>query len=79
MGIDIDLSFYLLSILNAGSAFGRVIPGLIADRYGALETIIICTLTSALLGYTWSAVHSLAGLVVISIIYGFTSGAVVSL
>lgn len=78
-GIGIDMSVYLLSILNAGSVFGRVIPGLIADRYGALETIIVCTMISALLGYAWLAVQSLAGLVVISVIYGFTSGAVVSL
>jgi MFS family permease len=79
VGVGIDMSFYLLSILNAGSAFGRAIPGLLADKYGSLEILIGCTLSSALLAYAWLAVHNLAGLIVIAIFYGFTSGAVVSI
>ena len=34
VGIDNNFAPYLVSISNAGSAFGRVIAGLLADRLG---------------------------------------------
>ncbi|KAH8697913.1 major facilitator superfamily domain-containing protein [Talaromyces proteolyticus] len=74
-----DMSFYLLSIMNAASAFGRIIPGLLADRLGSVPVMAACTLASAVLIYAWIAINSLAGLIVFSILYGFVSGAVVSL
>jgi MFS family permease len=77
--IDTDMSFYLLAILNAASVFGRIIPGFMADSFGSLNTIIGFTVGSAVIGYAWIGVHSLAGLVVVAMIYGFLSGAVVSL
>jgi hypothetical protein len=33
-GIDSDLSYYMIPILNVGSSLGRVIPGLLADKIG---------------------------------------------
>ena len=77
--VNNDLSFYMLPILNAASVFGRIIPGLLADRYGSLEMIAVCTLASAIIGYVGVIIKSLPGLIVLSIIYGFLSGAVVSL
>ena len=77
--VNEDLSFYMLPILNAASVFGRIIPGLLADKYGSLELIVVCTLASALMGYIGIVIKSLGGLIVYSIIYGFLSGAVVSL
>ncbi|KAJ5888461.1 hypothetical protein N7495_008502 [Penicillium taxi] len=77
--LDTDLSFYLLSVLNAASTFGRVIPGFLADRYGNLETIIVLTIISAVFAYAWTGISSLGGFVCFSIIYGFTSGAAASL
>ena len=79
INLDIDLSFYLLSVLNAASAFGRIIPGILADRYGVVETITVFTLITAIFGYAWVGISSLAGFVCFAIVYGFTSGAVVSL
>jgi MFS family permease len=73
-----DMSFYILSMLNAGSAFGRVIPGQLADLFGAMEVLIACTLTSAIFAYGWIGIHSLGGSIAFAIIYGFVSGAVVS-
>jgi MFS family permease len=78
-GIDEDMSFYLLAILNGTSFFGRVIPGLLADRFGSLEGMIICTLVISAFAYAWIAIQNLAGLVVFATIYGFFSGAAVSL
>lgn len=74
-----DLSFYLLAILNGASAFGRIIPGILADRLGALETMITCTVAAAVFAYVEIAIDSLGGLIVFAIFYGFLSGAVVSL
>jgi MFS family permease len=77
--VEPDLSFYMLPILNAASVFGRIIPGILADRYGSLELIIFCTLASSIIGYIGVVIKSLTSLVIFSVIYGFLSGAVVSL
>lgn len=79
IGVTEDLSFYLLAILNGSSVFGRIIPGLLADRFGSLEIMTVCTLICALLSYALIAIHSLAGIVVFCILYGFSSGAILSL
>jgi hypothetical protein len=34
VGVDADFSFYLISIANAASGFGRLFAGVIADRLG---------------------------------------------
>jgi MFS family permease len=77
--VDTDMSFYLLSILNAASVFGRIIPGFIADRVGALNAVTVVTVLAATFAYAWIAIDTLAGLIVFAIIYGFLSGSVVSL
>ncbi|ATY66732.1 MFS monocarboxylate transporter [Cordyceps militaris] len=77
--LDGDMSFYLLSVLNAASLAGRIIPGLLADKFGSLEVLIVTSLLSSLLVYCWLVIHNLAGIVVFCIFYGFLSGAVVSL
>lgn len=74
-----DLSFYLLAVLNGASGFGRILPGLLADRFGALEMIVIFTVASAIFAYIGVVINSLGGLTVFAIFYGFVSGAVVSL
>ena len=77
--IDQNLSFYLLAVLNSSSIFGRIIPGLLADRFGSLESMIVCTLCSSILAYTGIVINTEVGLIVFAIFYGFLSGAVVSL
>lgn len=36
-GLSSDFSFYLVSITNASSGFGRISGGLLADRFGMLQ------------------------------------------
>ena len=79
LAVDEDLSFYLLSVLNAASVFGRIIPGLLADKLGSLEVLTGTALAAAIIAYAWMAVKNIAGLVLFCIFYGFFSGAVVSL
>lgn len=73
------LAFYMFSVLNFASVFGRVLPGLIADRLGSLNIMIPFLLLTAILGFAWNSVKNLAGLIVICVLYGFFSGACVSL
>lgn len=70
---------YLVPILNACTIPGRIIPSLIADRVGVLDTfIVVCSLCSACIFY-WISVSNLQGNVAFAVIYGFFSGSVVSL
>ncbi|KAI0022299.1 major facilitator superfamily transporter [Xylariomycetidae sp. FL0641] len=78
-GISSSTAFYLISAINAASFFGRVIPGYLADKYGHFNLCAASIAAAGIIGFTWSTAHSLAGLIVWSIAYGFSSGAVVSL
>ncbi|KAH8906314.1 MFS general substrate transporter [Coniochaeta sp. PMI_546] len=76
---DAAFAPYLVTFLNVGSVFGRVIPGAAADRYGALNTTIFCTLASAVLAFGWIGCADLGGLTVFALLYGAFSGGVVGL
>lgn len=41
-GLEANLSFYSLAIMNAASVFGRVLPNWAADRWGKLEVFVPC-------------------------------------
>ncbi|KAJ4297310.1 hypothetical protein N0V88_004228 [Collariella sp. IMI 366227] len=70
---------YLVTLLNAGSIPGRIIPNALADRYGSLNLMLVCTFSSAVLVFGWLGIQNLAGAVVYVLLYGAFSGGVVSL
>ncbi len=74
-----ELTPYLVTLLNAGSVFGRIVPNAIADRWGSVNMIILCAASSAILAFGWLGIHNLPGLIVFSLLYGLFSGGVVSL
>ncbi|RHZ65225.1 hypothetical protein CDV55_102676 [Aspergillus turcosus] len=78
-GFSADLSFYTISIINGASLFGRIIPGILADGYGRFNCCILATLFSGVIALCWTTATSVAGLVVWSAAYGFSSGAILSL
>ncbi|KAL2816053.1 major facilitator superfamily domain-containing protein [Aspergillus cavernicola] len=78
-GFSEDLSFYTVSIINGASMFGRILPGIIADKYGRYNCCIIFTFLSGVIALCWTKATSVAGLVIWCIAYGFTSGAILSL
>ncbi|KUI65771.1 Riboflavin transporter MCH5 [Cytospora mali] len=78
-GVSSSMSFYLISILNAASLFGRILPGILADQWGHFNFMIVALAASAIVGFCWTAAANVAGLVVWAVVYGFTSGAVLSL
>jgi predicted MFS family arabinose efflux permease len=80
-GMSTELAGYLVSILNAASTFGRIIPAYYGDLYGVFNIMIILTsfggilnlalwLPSTTLGYG----HTNALIIVFSVFYGFASG-----
>ncbi|MCJ1227510.1 hypothetical protein MMC12_004166 [Toensbergia leucococca] len=77
--ISTDLAFYLLAIVNAASAFGRILPNFLADKLGALNMLLPCTFASGLLCLCWITIKDVPGIIIFCILYGFFSGAFVSL
>ncbi|KAG8764458.1 hypothetical protein FRC12_008096 [Ceratobasidium sp. 428] len=77
--IDTELALYSLTILNAASIFGRTIPNLLADKFGIFNVIIPCSAIVGVLVFAMLGVTSVGALIVFSILYGFFSGAFVSL
>ncbi|KAK7693789.1 hypothetical protein QCA50_003361 [Cerrena zonata] len=78
-GLSPDFSFYLVSIANASSGFGRLGGGILADRLGHLNVMAPSTFVAAILTYAWPFAKSKGGYVAIAILYGISSGVYVSL
>ncbi|KAJ5151708.1 hypothetical protein N7492_010003 [Penicillium capsulatum] len=78
-GFSTSLAFYTVSIVNGTSFFGRVLPGIVADRLGKFNCCIISTIFAGIIALCWSTVDSVAGLVIWSAAYGFGSGGILSL
>lgn len=78
-GVDSNLAFYLVSILNAGSTFGRIIPNFLADKIGPYNIILWCATCCTILIFSWTRITSQSGLLAFCVIYGFCSGAFVSI
>jgi predicted MFS family arabinose efflux permease len=76
---DANLGFYLLAILNTASIAGRIIPNFIADKTGPFNMIVPCGFAAGVIIFGLIGTHSVAAIVVISILYGFFSGTFVSL
>lgn len=78
-GMSQRLAFYLTAILNAASFFGRIIPGITADKVGRFNILCFFGIATGILALCWQKTASNAAIIVFSALYGFTSGAIVSL
>ena len=74
-----NLAPYTIAMANAGAALGRLGPNYLADNTGPLNFYTPFIFVTALLAFCWMAVHSPAGLIVFSVVYGFFSTSLVSL
>jgi predicted MFS family arabinose efflux permease len=70
---------YLLSIINAASIAGRLLPNFVADKVGPLNVLIPLTAGASVLTFGWIGIHKGAGLIVFCVLYGFCQGPFVSL
>lgn len=67
-------SYKQISMLNAGSILGRVIPNALADRYGHLNVITPVALICGSLIFVFFGLEDVGGVLVFSLLYGFFSG-----
>ncbi|KAK3109496.1 hypothetical protein LTR53_017197 [Teratosphaeriaceae sp. CCFEE 6253] len=79
IGLSASMAFYLVSILNGASLFGRILPGIVADRFGRFNMLALSMFAASLVVFCWTAATSAAGLVVWAVAFGFSSGALLSL
>jgi MFS family permease len=77
-GMSATLSGYLLAILNAASTFGRIIPGLLADKFGRLNTFAVGGIATGIVIFCFNSATTNAGLIVYAVVIGFTSGTIIS-
>ncbi|KAJ5774890.1 hypothetical protein N7457_009786 [Penicillium paradoxum] len=78
-GFSTSLAFYTVSIVNGASFFGRIVPGIVADKYGKFNCCILANIFAGIIALCWTKVTSVAGLVIWSAAYGFASGGILSL
>ncbi|KAI0080488.1 MFS general substrate transporter [Panus rudis PR-1116 ss-1] len=78
-GISESLAADCLTILNAGSIAGRLLPTALADRLGVYNIMLPAMMTSAALLFGMFGIRSGADAVVIAAIFGFSTGAYISL
>ncbi|KAL8965216.1 MAG: hypothetical protein Q9197_006620 [Variospora fuerteventurae] len=80
-GVFMAFSYQLLAVVNAGSVFGRAIPGYVADRLGRFNTMIgaVALCLISVLGIWLNVGGSIAGLCVFGVLFGFASGSNISL
>lgn len=79
-GMSPSLIPYLLPILNAVSIFGRIVPGMIGDKIGRYNVMVIIILISAIFCFAvWIPVNDTGGIVTFVVLFGFSSGGFISL
>ncbi|KAM0280547.1 hypothetical protein ACHAQH_003992 [Verticillium albo-atrum] len=79
-GMDPNLVQYLIPILNAASLFGRMFSGIIGDKVGRLNIfVVVCYLTGLWILALWIPAATDGALIAFAVLFGFCSGAYVSL
>ncbi|KAK7030679.1 MFS general substrate transporter [Favolaschia claudopus] len=70
-----DLAFYSIAILNISSAFGRVSGNYLSDIYGPFNVLLPYTMFTGATIWAMLGIHNSATLVLLSVLYGYFSGA----
>ncbi|KAJ5247818.1 hypothetical protein N7468_002801 [Penicillium chermesinum] len=81
-GMNLDVQFYSLTVLNSMSALGRIVPGFAADllgRFNILISLVILTLVVMCSVWIPFGSQSEATLYAVVAIFGFGSGGWISL
>ncbi|CAA7270140.1 unnamed protein product [Cyclocybe aegerita] len=78
-GVSPTTAFYLITILNGAAIPGRIFPNMLADYLGPFNTITPVLLACGVLIYALIGISTAAGIIVFAILYGFMSGAALSL
>lgn len=63
-GMSPQLASYIVAILNAASFFGRVIPGIMGDKWGRLNILFASGLSTAILIFCFTLMKTSATIIV---------------
>lgn len=77
-GMGTTLASYLLAIINAASTFGRIIPGILADKLGRLNTFAFAGVATGIMVFCVNEPKTNADIIVYSAFFGFVSGTIIS-
>lgn len=77
-GMSESMAFYLVPILNGASFPGRIVAALLAKKHGRFNVLLFASISSGILAFCWPQTHSNATIIVWAVLYGFCSGAVIS-
>ncbi|KXN80861.1 Riboflavin transporter MCH5 [Leucoagaricus sp. SymC.cos] len=66
-------------ILNAGAVPRRILPNMLANYFGTYNVGIPCVISCGILIFAMTGVKTVAGMILLTILYGFMSGAVLAL
>ncbi|EFR00807.1 hypothetical protein MGYG_03812 [Nannizzia gypsea CBS 118893] len=77
-GMHPTLAGYLLAITNASSTFGRIIPGVLADKYGRLNIFSFGGVITGIVIFCMNSATTNAVLIGYAITFGFVSGTIIS-
>ncbi|CEL10638.1 Putative Monocarboxylate transporter (Eurofung) [Aspergillus calidoustus] len=80
-GVGRDVSYQLCNLLNVGAIPGRALPGILADRLGRFNIMVVTAIGCALstLALWYCAGSNRGAVVAYAVLYGFWSGAAISL
>ncbi|KAI4524949.1 MFS general substrate transporter [Schizophyllum commune Loenen D] len=78
-GVDQQLCFYSFAILSFASIFGRIVPGWMADRWGAANVFIPSLFMVATISFGMFGCGHPAGLVVFAVVFGYFFGTVIAI
>lgn len=78
-GVSTTLAPYTVAIFNAVSIFGRMFAGILADRLGCFNVVVLNGVLCAVTLFVWAGTDDMAGVVVVTIFEGLFIGSIVSL
>ncbi|POR33770.1 Riboflavin transporter MCH5 [Tolypocladium paradoxum] len=78
-GMSPNLASYLFALINGGSFVGRMLGGTFAQRLGQFNVITFACYASSILLFCWLRITTSAGLIVLSLLFGGTSGIIIAL
>ncbi|KZV62163.1 MFS general substrate transporter [Peniophora sp. CONT] len=78
-GVDSKIVPYLVALGNAGSAVGRLVAGILGDRFGIMNVIMPSTALVAVFIYMWPFIYGTSPIIAMMVLYGASCGAFAAL
>jgi len=77
-GINQNLAFYTVSLINAGGVVGRIVPNVLADFFGGYNVLIPVTLLTGVFVLALLGVTNAGGVIAVSLLYGAMNAGFIS-